>query len=67
MPATNIVWVAGFLLFVEYFGIKSVSLRTEKRERVMRILADVSLFVLFGLSVVELTLGSYNPFIYFKF
>ena len=31
------------------------------------IAADVALFGLFFLSVVELAIGSYNPFIYFKF
>ena len=48
-------------------GLKAFATRTPGRERVMHMAADVALFVLFGLSVVELTLGSYNPFIYFKF
>ena len=35
--------------------------------RVAAVAGDVALFALFFLSVVELALGSYNPFIYFKF
>ena len=35
--------------------------------RIAAVLGDVVLFALFFLSVVELAIGSYNPFIYFKF
>ena len=36
-------------------------------QKTVLIAADVALFALFFLSVVELAIGSYNPFIYFKF
>ena len=48
-------------------SLKAFAARTPKRERILSVAADVSLLVLFALSIVELTLGSYNPFIYFKF
>ena len=35
--------------------------------QVLAVLGDIALFGLFFLSVVELAIGSYNPFIYFKF
>ena len=35
--------------------------------QVLAILGDIALFALFFLSVAELAIGSYNPFIYFKF
>jgi hypothetical protein len=35
--------------------------------RVAAIVGDVALWGIFFLSVVELAIGSYNPFIYFKF
>ncbi len=42
-------------------------LKEKCRGKVLPILADVSLFVLAFLCIAELALGSYNPFIYFKF
>jgi alginate O-acetyltransferase complex protein AlgI len=48
-------------------SLKAFAARNPKRERILSVAADVALLVLFSLSIVELTLGSYNPFIYFKF
>ena len=35
--------------------------------RVAAVVGDVALWGIFFLSIVELAIGSYNPFIYFKF
>ena len=47
--------------------LRALAERTPCRARTLRILGDVCLLILFFLSLVELALGSYNPFIYFKF
>ena len=47
--------------------LREVAMREGRGGRTLRTLGDVALLLLFVLSVIELTLGSYNPFIYFKF
>ena len=47
--------------------LREVAMREGRGGRTLRTLGDVALLLLFALSVIELTLGSYNPFIYFKF
>lgn len=47
--------------------VKEYVSRSPRLTRVLPSLGDVALLAIFFLSVVELAIGSYNPFIYFKF